>query len=138
MNDEGIVEQENECKYHALLNSLYERICYKVASHYDWEFFDFWIEDETEGNFPRDYREIFIITFASFNQAPLTQEQIDKIESKGRNLHTVISKWLTKWETPNQGTNEKMPFSCLKNKIYEYIVYQLKQKDLKTLVGNPC
>jgi hypothetical protein len=127
---------QTECKYHLLLSTLYERISARLESYYDWEMFNYWIGDESA--FASRYRETFVVIFAIFHEG-LTPEQLENIEKKGRNLEEQIPKWLQKWRTAHPNLpNEKMPFSCLKNKIYEYIIYQFRQRDLKELIGNPC
>jgi hypothetical protein len=80
-----------------------------------------------------------MVIFAAFFHETLTQEQIELIRKKGRNLEETITKWLHKWKVTHPDMpNEKMPISCVKHKIYEYIAYQLKQRDMRQLVGSPC
>jgi hypothetical protein len=126
-----------ECRYHCLLTTLTEQIYEKLESHYDWEFFGYWLGDESE--FGHVYREGFSLFWTLLLDQTLTEEQLDLVESKGRNLESTMGKWLQKWKEshPNSG-DAKMPLSCLKYKVFEYIAYQLRQHDLRQLVGNPC
>jgi len=126
-----------ECRYHSLLTMITEEVFEKLDSHYEWQFFGFWLGDESE--FGRVYREGFALFWDMILHSTLTDEQRTMIESKGRNLEVTIEKWLQKWKAahPNEG-DSKMPLSCLKHKIFEYVTYQLRQPDLRQLVGNPC
>jgi hypothetical protein len=121
-----------ECKYHIFLTTLTEGIYEKLDEYYNWHLFDYWLGDES--NFARVYREAFEV----YN-GELTEAQLNLIEKKGKNLESTLGTWLQKWRLNHPNLpNEKMPLSCLKHKIYEYIAYQLKQPDMRGLVGNPC
>ena len=122
-----------ECKYHNILKNLHEALWLRIDNYYNWEFFDYWLGDES--NLGGPYKE----TFEEILQEPLTEAQNTLLEKKGGNLETMIGKWCSKWHANNPGLQgQKMPKSCLKVKMYEYIVYQLNRKDLKELVGTCC
>lgn len=127
-----------ECTYHTILTTITEEINQRLEDNYNWQFFDLWINDDTEISFGRIYREAFEIYNEMIHQQ-FTQEQLDIVENKGRNLQQVIVRWLNKWKENHPNLpNEKMPLSCLRYKIHEYIIYQLKQRDMRQIVGNPC
>jgi hypothetical protein len=127
----------HDCPYHIFLRSITHQVNESLDEHYEWQLFDYWLGDDS--NFGRIYRDCISLYFSEFLNTPLTQEQLNIIENKGRNLEQTISKWLQKWKR-NHPTlpNEKMPLSCLKDKVGEYIAYQLKQRDIRQIVGNPC
>ncbi len=131
------MEDLPECRYHSILTMITEEVFEKLDTDYDWEFFDYWLGNES--NFGNLYREGFALFWNMILHSTLTEEQLSLVESKGRNLEFTIRNWLQKWKAahPNSG-NEKMPLSCLKHKIFEYVAYQLRQPDLRQLVGNPC
>ncbi len=126
-----------ECRYHTILCSIIESVNEKIEDHYDWEFFNLWLGDDS--NFAEIYRTSFRLILRVHFNTQLTPEQLESIESKGRNLEDIIFKWLRKWKDDHPDKpNEKMPCSCLKYKIHEYVVYQLKSPELRAIVGNPC
>ncbi len=126
-----------ECRYHTILCTITEEVNDRLENHYNWEFFHYWLGDESD--FADVYRNSFNDILRIHFNTQLTPGQLELIESKGRNLEEIIGKWLRKWkdEHPDK-PNEKMPCSCLKYKIHEYVVYQLKSQDLRAIVGNPC
>jgi len=125
-----------ECTYHIFLRTLTERIYEKLDERYNWDLFIYWLGDES--NFARVYREAFEVYNEIFN-GQYTDEQLNLVEKKGMNLETTMGTWLQKWSADHPNIPDgKMPLSCLKHKVYEYIVYQLKQQDMRQLVGNPC
>jgi len=122
-----------ECKYHNILEKLHEVVWERINNHYDWEFFDYWLGDES--NLSRRYKD----TFEEFIEEPLTEAQNALLEKKGNNLETMIGKWCGKWKINNPLLqNQKLPQSCLKIKIYEYIIYQINKADIRQIIGNPC
>ena len=126
-----------ECRYHTLLCTLTETINERLEDYYNWEFFGYWLGDES--NFDGIYTDSFRNILSMFFNTQLNEEQRELIRNKGRNLEINIGNWLRKWKNDHpERVNEKMPLSCLKYKIHEYIVYQLRGNDLRNLVGNPC
>jgi len=129
----SILLYKMECTYHNILEKLHEVIWERIDNHYDWTFFDYWLGDES--NLKECYKEIF----EEIMEEPLTDEQNNLLDKKGRNLETMIGKWCYKWKTNNPELQEqKMPKLCLNRKIYEYIIYQLNKSDIKQITGNPC
>jgi hypothetical protein len=124
-----------ECKYHMFLTTLTEEISEKLDDHYNWQFFHYWLGDES--NFGGVYRGAFEIYNEIFN-GNFTEEQLELVANKGRNLEHTIKGWLERWKARHPNDEGKMPLSCLKHKVYEYIVYQLKQPDMRELVGRAC
>ncbi len=125
---------QTHCKYHSALQYLHERVFERFEEHYDWEFFDLWFGDDSY--FDSIYRQVFATILSP---EVLTPEQREIVERKGRNLEETIKKWLRKWKDAHPNLpNEKMPIECIKEKMYAYIAYQLKQRDLRQIVGNPC
>jgi len=122
-----------DCKYHNILEKLNQVIWERIDDHYDWVFFGYWLGDESDlGDY---YKE----TFEDFLDEPLTERQIVLIKKKGINLETMIGKWCHKWNTNNpELQDQKLPKSCLKVKIYEYIIYQLNKRDIIEIIGEPC
>ena len=125
-----------ECKYHVLSTSISEQIYEKIENHYDWDFFYYWLGDSTETNFADCYREGFESLCFLYSLPDLSQEQIELVENKGRNLEEAIGKWFTKFHISRP--NEKIPLQCLKQKINEYVSYQLKKPEIRRIIGNPC
>jgi hypothetical protein len=122
-----------ECKYHNILEKIHEVLWVRINNHYDWEFFDYWLGDES--NLSGCYKD----TFEEFIEEPLTEAQNALLEKKGSNLEKMIGNWCYKWKKNNpELDNEKLPKSCLKVKIYEYIIYQLNKADIRQIIGNPC
>lgn len=122
-----------ECKYHTILNSLYEVIWDRIESHYNWSMFCYWLGDESD--LATRYKE----TFEQVVETPLTPEQIKLLEKKGCNLEVMIGKWCGKWkENHPHLENETMPESCLKLKIFEHIIYQLNKPDIIAIIGPSC
>lgn len=129
----NIMNNMIECKYHTALESIFDTVWDKIESHYDWEFFNYWLGDES--NLGRIYKETFFFLLGE----TFTEEQQSRVEKKGQNLEGVIIKWLTTWKQQHPNLpNEKMPKSCLRNKIYQYIIYQLNKPDMRQIIGNPC
>jgi hypothetical protein len=122
-----------ECKYHRILQKLHETVWNRIDSYYDWDFFWYWLGDESA--LGRRYREVF----EEILEEPLTESQINLLNNKGGNLETMIGKWDSKWKenNPNLG-NEKIPRPCLKVKMYEHIIYQLNKPDILQIIGNRC
>lgn len=122
-----------ECKYHKVLEKLHDAIWIRINNYYDWEFFGYWLGDES--NLAGYYREVF----EEILDEPLTESQINLLNKKGENLENMIGKWLSKWIENNPNIqNQKMPKSCLNVKMYEYIIYQLNKPDMIILIGNKC
>jgi hypothetical protein len=112
-----------------LIGTISERI----EQHYEWPMFEYWLGDDSE--LSELYRQAFV---AVLNE-PLTNEQIALIERKGINLEKTIHSWLNIWRQNNPGLETgKLPLFCLKHKIHEYIVYQLKQTDIREIIGVAC
>ena len=108
-----------ECNYHKIVRLLQEKVWARINHYYDWELFGYWLGDESYLH--SIYRNVFIDVLGS-----LTDEQKEVVERKGRNLEGVI------------GKSNNLTKSCLQYKINEHIVYQLKKKDIKSIVGSPC
>jgi len=122
-----------ECNYHVILETLNAAIWERIGTHYIWDFFDYWLGDES--NLGRLYRE----TIEEITGEPLTEEQNTLLNKKGENLEKVIGKWCGRWERNNPGLqDQRMPPTCLQIKIHEYIIYQFNKRDIKEIVGNPC
>jgi len=119
-----------ECKYHTIIEQLNEIIWERIDSYYLSPYFYFWLGDQS--NLGKRYKE----TFEEIMEEPLSEEQIALIKKKGDNLETMIHKWCNRWKNNNQ--NEELPSSCLKIKIYEYIIYQLNKRDLREIIGISC
>jgi nitrogen fixation protein len=122
-----------ECNYHRILDILYDNVWERINDHYEWQFFWYWLGDES--NLSRIYKE-------SFEQVigQLTPEQIVIVEKKGVNLEKAIGKWGGKWNTdhPDLPNDTNMPILCLMQKIREYIVYQLNKPDIVAIIGREC
>jgi hypothetical protein len=122
-----------ECKYHSILESLHQVVWERIDSHYDWDLFWFWLGDES------NLAELYTETFEEVLESQLTEEQNTLLKKKGENLEKMIFKWNDKWKNNNPDLqNQKLPKSCLKIKIYEYILYQLNKGDIRGIIGNPC
>jgi hypothetical protein len=122
-----------ECNYHVILETLNATIWERIGTHYNWDFFDYWLGDES--NLGRLYRE----TIEEITGEPLTEEQNTLLNKKGENLEKMIGKWCGRWERNNPGLqDQRMPPTCLQIKIHEYIIYQFNKRDIKEIVGNPC
>jgi len=120
-----------------VLEWLNDVIWERIDSHYDWVFFELWIGDES--NLGRRYKESFEEIIEGIHQETLTEIQKTLLEKKGENLETMICKWCYKWKLNHPDVqNQKLPKSCLKIKIYEYIIYQLNKPDLRQIIGPPC
>ena len=129
----NLINTMPECKYHTALETLADTIWERINDHYDWDVFDYWLGDES--NLGKIYQE----TFQFLLGTDFTDEHQTLLEKKGENLEITIAKWLSTWKQKHPNLpNEKMPKSCLRNKIYQYIIYQLNKPDLKPLIGNPC
>lgn len=122
-----------ECNYHVILETLNAAIWERIGTHYTWDFFDYWLGDDS--NLGRLYREII----EEIKGEPLTEEQNTLLNKKGENLEKMIGKWCGRWETNNPGLqDQRMPPTCLQIKIHEYIINQFNKRDIKEIVGNPC
>jgi hypothetical protein len=108
-----------ECNYHKLVIILQEKIWERIDSYYDWELFGWWLGDESYLH--AIYRNAFTNVLGS-----LTDYEKEVVEKKGRNLESVI------------GKSNNLTKNCLQIKINEHIVYQLKKKDIKSIIGPPC
>ncbi len=122
-----------ECKYHTILEQLHEAVWERIENHYDWPLFSYWLGDDSElGSI---YKEVF----QEVIEEQLTEEQNMLLEKKGVNLEKMISKWCANWKENHPDFQEqKMPHSCLRVKIYEYIICQLNKADIREIIGNPC
>ena len=122
-----------ECNYHRILDILYDNVWERINDHYEWQFFWYWLGDESD--LARVYKE-------SFEQVigQLTPEQIVIVEKKGVNLEKAIEKWGGKWKTDHPGIprDTNMPILCLMQKIREHIVYQLHKPDIVAIIGRQC
>jgi len=116
------VSDITDCNYHRIFNNLYFRIYERIDHHYDWEFFDYWLGDES--NLDRIYKEVFQQVMGNI----FNEEQEAFLEKKGRNLQNMIGTWKVK--CPSK--------SCVFSKMQEYISYQLKKKDIVALIGHSC
>lgn len=122
-----------ECKYHTIIDVLNAAVCERIEIHYNWQFFDYWLGDES--NLGRRYKE----SFEEVIGEPLNEAQNTLLENKGRNLEKMIGKWSYKWHTDHPDLqNQNMPIFCLKKKIHEYLINQLKKPDIIAILGNPC
>jgi hypothetical protein len=122
-----------ECKYHTALETIYDTVWEKIDSRYNWDVFDYWLADES--NLGRIYEETFHLLLGD----AFTDEHKSLLGKKGDNLEATIGKWLSTWKQNHPNLpNEKMPKSCLRNKIYQYIIYQLNKPDLRILIGSSC
>jgi len=122
-----------ECNYHNILENLHQVVWQRISAHYDWIFFWYWLGDESY------LGDLYKETFEEILEEPLTGMQNDLLQKKGENLEKMIGKWCNKWKTNNpELQNQQLPESCLKTKIYEYIIYQLNKPDLTELIGNRC
>jgi hypothetical protein len=122
-----------DCKYHIILESLHAVIWERIDIHYIHNFFQYWLGDQS--NLGGLYKEIF----EEILEEPLTDIQISLLEKKGENLETIIGKWSNKWKENNpEVQNQQLPKSCLKIKIYEYLIYQLNKQDIREIIGNYC
>jgi len=122
-----------ECKYHKILEELYQSLLHRVESHYEWPYFEYWLGDESYlGNIYKEKVEEIL-------EEPLTEGQKALLEKKGENLETRIHKWCSTWKTNNpELQNQRMPITCLRVKIYQYLLYQLNKADMIAIIGNPC
>jgi hypothetical protein len=122
-----------DCKYHAIIDILNRAVCERIEEHYTWDFFWYWLGDES--NLGRRYKE----SFEEVIGEPLNDTHIALLENKGRNLEKMIGKWSYKWHRDNPALqNENMPIFCVKKKIHEYLINQLKKPDIIEIIGNPC
>lgn len=122
-----------ECNYHKLILSLRCVLTLKIIEHYEWEFFSYWLGDES--NLGQDYIDVF----QEILGITLTEEQQGLLQKKGENLENQIHKWRAKWkENHPELENENIPESCLNLKIYEYLNYQLSKPDIIRIIGRPC
>jgi hypothetical protein len=122
-----------ECKYHRILEKLNDVIWNRIDSHYDWQFFGYWLGDDSR--LCLSYKTVI----EEILEEPLTAEQNTIIEKCGNNLESVIGKCCRKWQDNHpELQNEKMPRFCLRIKIYQYIIYQLKKPYMISIIGNPC
>jgi hypothetical protein len=96
---------------------------FKIFDKYEWPMFWYWLGDES--NFAGTYRDAFQEVLPT-----LSQEQTGLIENKGRNLENIIHKW--------RSSNTTITLTCLQFKIYDFITYQFKKNDLKSIIGVPC
>lgn len=111
-----------DCNYHRILHNLYFRIYERIDAYYDWELFDYWLGDESALD------NIYKVGFEQIMGNIFNEEQETLIKKKGKNLELMIAKW-----------REKCPSkSCVFSKMHEYIIYQLKQKDITDLIGHSC
>jgi hypothetical protein len=121
------------CKYHIILAILYDTVCERIHSKYNWQLFDYWLGDDS--NLARRYVE----SFQEIIEAPLTQEQKLLLEKKGQNLEKMIAKWRLNWKNNHPNLpNDELPETCLYSKILEYMTKQLLKDDLKALIIDYC
>ncbi len=118
-----------ECKYHILLEQLTDIVWNRINTHYNWDFFNYWLGDESD--LGRYYKEAFEQTL----DVVLTEDQILLIEKKGRNLERMIDRWCGKWKAIY---NTQLPILCLKSKIHVHIAYQLNKRDITDIIGIQC
>ncbi len=112
------------CKYHLTLNHIFSRIDISLEEHFEWEYFKYWIGDDSE------FHEIYKEVFSVLNDNTLTPLQIELVEQKGRNLENIIAKWISK--------NSTISFNCIREKVHIYIANQLKKEDIQAIIGPPC
>ena len=115
---------EDCCRYHRICMSITGKITDKLDEKIDWEFFMYWLGDES--GFGTSYRE----SFQEHLETNLTAEQTSLVERFGRNLENRIAKWKT--------TNPNITWICLVHKINEYITYQLNKPNIKLIIGEYC
>lgn len=124
---------ELDCLYHTILYKLNENIWNRIENRYDWDCFFYWLDDES------NLAKIYVESFQEHIEESLSDEQITLLQKKGYNLEKMIEKWCTKWHENNPIFQTiKMPKSCLKLKIFEYIICQLKKKDIVAIIGEYC
>jgi hypothetical protein len=104
--------------------AISDKITEKLDGKIDWEFFIYWLGDESY--FGTSYRE----AFQEHLETDLTNQQIVLIERMGRNLENRIGTWKT--------SNPNISWSCLVHKIYEYLSYQLNKPNIKLIIGEYC
>lgn len=121
-----------ECNYHKVLESLYDSVWHRIDNHYQWEFFFYWLGDESE--LDRIYNEVFEEVLGE-----LTPAQGAILGKKGVNLEKAIGKWCGKWTTEHpELPNQNMPKICLSKKIHEHLMYQLSRPDIVEIIGRKC
>lgn len=122
-----------ECNYHNILDMLIWTISERIETHYVFPMFKYWLGDNSF------LSELYVQAFNAVLDEPLTDEQLALIERKGVNLEKTIHSWLNIWRRNNPAPeNGRLPLFCLKHKIHEYIIYQLKQADIRAIIGEPC
>jgi hypothetical protein len=122
-----------ECNYHNILETLSVVVWERIGTHYDWPFFGFWLGDESY------LGDLYKETFEEIIGNQITETQITLLKKKGENLEKMIHKWCHAWKMSHQELqDQQLPESCLKIKIYEYIIYQLNKQDLREIIGERC
>jgi hypothetical protein len=122
-----------ECNYHKIFDVLHVLLWARIEEHYDWEFFGYWLGDES--NLGRRYIEVF----QNILNVTLTEEQQTLLRKKGENLENQIHKWRAKWRQNHpELPNDNMSKNCLQFKLYEYLNYQLSKPDMIRIIGRPC
>jgi hypothetical protein len=119
-----------ECNYHKILERLIVAIWERIDQPYHWRFFDLWLADES------DLDNVYIHVFQEILGETFNEEQIAKIKNIGINLEKIIRKWYNKWKLNN--STLEISKRCLKQKIYEYLIYQLNKQDIIVIIGNSC
>lgn len=80
---------EMECNYHVILETLNAAIWERIGTHYTWDFFDYWLGDDS--NLGRLYREII----EEIKGEPLTEQQNTLLNKKGGKLRK--NDWQMVW-----------------------------------------
>ena len=111
-----------ECNYHKIVSGVNSLIMIRIDEYYDWQFFNFWLGDES------NLGQRYVDTVRNIIPT-ITDEQVAYLERLGSNLETQIGKWRY------QKNNSK---DCIYLKISEYIYYQFKNPRVRAIVGHPC
>ncbi len=122
-----------DCKYHTILSKLNECLWDRINSRYDWELFWYWLGDESAlaSRYKNIFEEVLNIT--------LSDEQSTIVRKLGYNMEHMIGVWSQKWHIKHpELQNQEMPKFCLKQKMHEFLIYQLNKKKIRSIIDDYC